>query len=52
MYSTPKTEHTFATVQALRPGSPPAAQRHDKKSRKRLYIIIVPPYQHPVNREY
>ena len=51
--STPKTEHTFAAVQALRPRSVPAAQsKHDKKSQKRLYIIIVPPYRRPVNREY
>ncbi len=52
LYSWPKTEHTFATGRALCPGSVPAAQRHDKKSRKRLYIIIVPPYRRPVNREY
>lgn len=51
--STPKKEHTFAAVQALRPGSAPAAQsKHDKKSRKRLYIIIISPYRRPVNREY
>lgn len=47
-----KIEHTFATGRALCPGSVPAAQRHDKKSRKRLYIIIVPPYRRLVNREY
>ena len=53
LYSIPKTEHTFATVRTLRSGSVPAAQsKHDKKSRKRLYIIIVPPYRRPVNREY
>nr|DAH33845.1 MAG TPA: hypothetical protein [Caudoviricetes sp.] len=48
----PKTEHIFATVRTLRPGSVPTAQRHDKKSRNRLYIIIVPPYRRPVNREH
>lgn len=52
LYSGSKTEHTFATVRILCPGSVPVAQRHDKKSRKWLYIIIVPPYQCPVNREY
>ena len=53
LYSASKTEHIFVAVRALRPGSVPAAQsEHDKKSRKRLYIIIVPPYQRPVNREY
>ena len=53
LYSESKIEHTFATVRALRPGSVPAAQsKHNKKSRKRLYIIIVPPYRRPVNREY
>lgn len=52
LYSEVKTEHTFATVRTLCPGSVPAAQRHDKKSRKRLYIIIVPPYRRPVNYEY
>lgn len=53
LYSGSKIEHTFSAVRALRPGSAPAAQsKHDKKSRKRLYIIIVPPYRRPVNREY
>lgn len=47
-----KTEHTFATGRTLCPGSMLAAQsKHDKKSRKRLYIIIVPPYRRPVNCE-
>ena len=51
LYSEVKTEHIFATGRALCPGSVPAAQKHDKKSRKRLYIIIVPPYRRPVNCE-
>lgn len=52
LYSGSKIEHTFSAVRALRPGSVPAAQsKHDKKSRKRLYIIIVPPYRSPVNCE-
>ena len=53
LYSIPKTEHIFVTVRTLRPGSVPAAQsKHDKKSRKRLYIIIISPYRDSVNREY
>ena len=52
LYSTPKAEHTFATGRILRPGSVPAAQsKHDKKSLKWLYIIIVSPYRSPVNCE-
>nr|DAG61671.1 MAG TPA: hypothetical protein [Caudoviricetes sp.] len=51
MCSTPKTEHIFVTVRTLRPGSVPAAQKHDKKSRKRLYIIIVSSCWNPVNCE-
>ena len=53
LYSASKTEHIFVAVRALRPGSVPAAQsEHDKKSRKRLYIIIISPYRDSVNREY
>lgn len=52
LYSIAKTEHTFATVRALCSGSVLAAQsKHDKKSRKRIYIIIVPPYWDSVNHK-
>lgn len=49
LYSGSKMEHTFVTVRTLCPGSVPAAQnKHDKKSRKRLYnhnITIPAPRQ-------
>lgn len=52
LYSMTEIEHIFDAIRALRPGSVPAAQsKHDKKSRKRLYIIIVPPYRDSVNNE-
>ena len=53
LYSTPKTEHIsplFGHCAPDRCQLPRASTT--KKSRKRLYIIIVPPYRRPVNREY
>lgn len=52
LYSVRKTEHIFVSVRSLRPRSAPAVQsKRDKKSRKRLYITIIPPYRGPVNCE-